>query len=96
MEEAVCQMGENMSAIVRVDLLENSAVREAFITFFNARVTTDYNSIIIVHSTKLLVSDWTRGVQLIVNCTLLKYLLCFFQNAVFYSLFSCQTLSFLS
>ena len=39
----MCQMGENMSANVRVDLLENSAVREAFITFFNARVSTDYN-----------------------------------------------------
>ena len=52
-------------------------------------------SLFIVHSTKLLVSDWTRGVQLIPTCTLSEYLLCFFQNAVFYLLFSCQILSFL-
>ena len=51
---------------------------------------------LIVHWTKLLVSDWTRGAQLIPNCTLLEYLLCLFQNVFFYSLFGCQTLSFLS
>ena len=35
---------------------------------------------IIVHSTKLLVSDWTRAVQLIPNCTLKEYLLGFYGN----------------
>ena len=33
---------------------------------------------IIVHSTKLVDSDWMRGVQLIPNCTLQEYQLLFF------------------
>ena len=37
----------------------------------------------IVHSTKLLVSDWTRAVQLILNCTLKEYLLGFYGNECF-------------